>query len=394
MLGAGRIRRRAAAAAAMIQAHPLAVADPCVAGVVSTALVEHVRPRTQGSYETAAAQYESFCDVRGLAPYPVDAVAFCGWLVVLATYIDMGSIRMYMSGVRYADGLHGYVWQLEGNEFVRRTLRYLKRRYPIRQAAGKLPVTLALLRVVLCRLPGWPNLEMMSRGDAVFAVASVIAVSAFLRGGEFLTSSGSDRPILRRQDMVVAKMGSVSVVAVRIAQPKARWWLDTVSVPCFPTPNPADDEFCPFRLWCDYVRLVPGTPTSPAFIGSHGRALGRDWMVARTAELVARAGFCPVDELGQTIKVYKSSWRAGAVRSAVDAKVPAPLIKAYGRWKSMAWEHYLMQSSMDLHEAARAMCLAATATSPSGALRVGGAIPADVMGDDDAVVLRRNLVVV
>ena len=38
--------------------------------------------------------------------------------------------------------------------------------------------------------------------------------------------------------------------------------------------------------------------------------------------------------------VNAASWRAGAVRSALDAKVPSPTIMALGRWKSYAWFGY------------------------------------------------------
>ena len=59
----------------------------------------------------------------------------------------------------------------------------------------------------------------------IFAVASVLGVSGFLRGGEFLASTSSDRPVLMRTDVEVRYVGNSLAVIVCLRQPKARWWV-------------------------------------------------------------------------------------------------------------------------------------------------------------------------
>jgi hypothetical protein len=53
--------------------------------------------------------------------------------------------------------------------------------------------------------------------------------------------------------------------------------------------------------------------------------------------------------------IKASSWRAGAVRSALDAGVPEPYIMAMGRWKSQAWINYVVDRGLDLRQTAHAM---------------------------------------
>lgn len=49
-----------------------------------------------------------------------------------------------------------------------------------------------------------------------------------------------------------------------------------------------DDTFCPVRLWESYARLSTGVrkPGGPAFVMASGKALSRNVMVKRTAQLM------------------------------------------------------------------------------------------------------------
>ena len=59
-------------------------------------------------------------------------------------------------------------------------------------------MSLRVLRIILPRLKGWPLFETMSLEDLAFAAASLIAVAAFLRGGENFTSPNQSRAVLVR----------------------------------------------------------------------------------------------------------------------------------------------------------------------------------------------------
>ena len=155
--------------------------DPVLAYVVSGALTDSVVSTTRSSYGTALRSWQRFCELRGLSFWPVDMMWFCGWLMTLASSVKVGSMKVYMAGVRYHQQL------------VRRVLQYLKRLIPCKSKGEKVPVTVGLLKKILKLLPGWPVLADMSRDDCVFAAASMVGTTGFLRGGEFLTAKTSAR---------------------------------------------------------------------------------------------------------------------------------------------------------------------------------------------------------
>ena len=387
MLDGEGVRPRPPALSNVIAGCSLALADPALAAFVDEALVNHVVRGTKSSYNTAARQYADFCSVRGLQAFPVEAITFCGWLITLASRVRVSSFPVYTSGVRYAQGLLGFPWLLRGNECVRRTIRWLKRRCPEPGKSQKVPVTIAVLRVIFLLLPGWPEMGDMSADDRVFAAASLMAVCGFLRGGEFLTSPRSDRPLLRFECVSISTVGSGEAVIVSVEQPKARFWLTDAKVPCFAACGD-DDTFCPVRLWSDYVILspVPLLPGRAAFLTSCGRPLSKAFMLKRTSALLAQSGIRFVDSLGRELAVRASSWRAGAVRSAIDAGVSEPVIKTFGRWDSSAWSSYLLESTLDLQGATVSMWASPrTRSLPHGLLgpQVGEFVSSSYVEDVD-----------
>jgi hypothetical protein len=104
---------------------------------------------------------------------------------------------------------------------------------------------------------------------------------------------------------------------------------------------------------------------------SDGTTLSRDWMVSRSAELLRLVGIVLTDVDGKPAVVLASSWRAGGVRSALDAGVNKGLIKALGRWKSSVWVSYILQSESGLQGALSSMWHTAN-LSP---VRVGAPAP-------------------
>jgi len=338
--------------------------------MVSGSLTDSVLPGTRASYETGAGNYMRFMDLRGLPYWPVDQMWFIGWLLTLATSVAVPSMKVYMAGVRYFQELAGYVWHLQKNQLVRRALRYLKRKYPSKDKGDKVPVTTAVLKKILPLLKGWPVLADMSPDDRVFAVASVVGVSGFLRGGEFLASPRSGRQVLQEKMVSVREVSKGRALVIGVPQPKARWWLEKVEVPC--CERLEDPCFCPVVMWVEYGRLRGrGKSTRPAFVTGDGVVLSREVMVSVTGTLMAQAGLRFVDAAGKAMAVKMASWRSGAVRSAVDAGVNEATIRAMGRWRSSAWMSYLLHSLWDVQGASRSMWQATmrTATESTG-LRV------------------------
>lgn len=237
--------------ARVIAQHDMATDDPVLAEMVNTALVNSVVVTTQSSYRTAAGTWLKFCLLRGVEPWPVDRVWLCGWLVEKASSVKVQSLKVYMAGIRYYQQMEGFRWNLARDQMVARVLRYLKRRLPAKEKGEKVPVTVGLLKRILPLLNGWPDLARMEPDDRVFAAASMVGTTGFLRGGEFLTSERSVRPVLRAEMVNVRELSYGRAVVVSVRQPKARWWLQSVEVPIFE--NVSDPEWCPVRVWSEYV---------------------------------------------------------------------------------------------------------------------------------------------
>jgi hypothetical protein len=57
---------------------------------------------------------------------------------------------------------------------------------------------------MVCHIEVWPNWGQICH-DLVFMAASAIAICGFLRGGKFLSYSGSARPVLRHKDKAASR---------------------------------------------------------------------------------------------------------------------------------------------------------------------------------------------
>ena len=356
----------------VLRRHAIMSIDPAAAAQLASAFTGHILPKTSSTYQTSSDMYVEFCEVRKVPPWPVDAIWFCAWIQKKARSIRHTSLKMYMAGVRHASELEGFPWQLDGDARVRSVLRWVRRRYPAPEKRNKIAISTSVLRIVLPQLRGWPNARQMAFDDLLFATASVIATSAFLRGGEFLFSKDSDRPLLRQSHLQTRAVAASTAVVVHVVQPKTAWWLDEVLVPCFE--NSADSDFCPVRLWRAYrSRLgAKAVAAAPAFMHFSGAPLSKAWMLKRTSSALAAAHIRCVDGDGEDVMLAASSWRAGGVRSAIDAGVPESRIMALGRWKSSAWMHYLIHTGIDFQSAAAGMwAVQAPLSLRSGCLRVG-----------------------
>jgi hypothetical protein len=377
-------------ASGRIQLHPLASADPVLAALVSHGQINHVTSGTRSSYGTAARAYVRFCETRDLSPFPVDEVLLAGFIHIIVQRIQTTSLGMYLAGIRYAHENEYGPWLLEGNELIRRTKRYVKRKFPSTLVQQKLPISLTLLRQLLPQLQGWPNPYLLSQDDFTFVVGSLIAVAQFLRGGEAFTKAKSDRKLLRRSMLNIKHINiqgaPVRSLVTSIPQPKTAWDVQYVDVPCFSCPEAG--PFDPVHLWEVYCMRFPAAGNAPAFLMSDGSAATRDFMVRRTIGLMAMADIPSVDSAGKPVSVRAASWRAGAVRSAIDAGLSEALIMEYGRWRSTAWKHYLIMTPLDLLGASKRMVSASMAATTS-AQQVGAEIVAQLGARSDAQAKRR-----
>ena len=127
-----------------------ALRSPGLAKLIEYGSIHHIIPSTIGSYNTAIKQYCAFCKMEGLDPWPVDEVKLAGFIHFVCLSISTSSINVYVAGVRYGhENAVPEPWPLEDNELIRRTKRFVKRRYPSRRALAKLLISLRVLRIIL-----------------------------------------------------------------------------------------------------------------------------------------------------------------------------------------------------------------------------------------------------
>lgn len=131
-----------------------------------------------------------------------------------------------------------------------------------------------------------------------------------------------------------------------------------------------------YKLLCT-VRGLSTRPCSPALVMANGLALSREFMVSRSNDLLDAAGITVYNQAGVRAAVRAASWRAGGVRSALEAGVPAPMIMVLGRWRSCAWESYAMVTASDVALASAKMWTqAAKIQAVQSTFRVGEPSPA------------------
>lgn len=372
MPSCSRVRRRDGG----LRSHAINAIDPVGAASLRKTMEAHVKPKTHDYYDSCASHYFKFCDRRKVDPFPADPVWFCAWMDVAAKTVAVKSIIVYMSAIKSAQEDAGLEWELTGNFMVHRTLNGLKHRYGMSEAALKVPISLDTLLLMCKKICGWPLPRRMSHNDRLFVAASVIGVSGFLRGGEFLFSKDSSRRCLTHEKVVETTFRGEPAVIVHIVAPKAKWWLLDSEVMCFQF-----DDDCPLNpsTWLRvYRRLscVPFKDNGPAFVLASGGPLSKAWMLNRTTELLKASGIVVQDGKGDCVPVRASSWRAGGVQSAKLAGLGDGIIKALGRWSSLAWMCYLFPDRNDLRKAASSMWRAASSSCPApGPLVVGSFAP-------------------
>ena len=369
----------------LVKRHKIATEDPVGARNLSNALTNHVVPKTRSSYTSAFKKYTSYCDTRDLPYFPADPIVMSAYFIHISTSVQVASIGHYAAAIQYFQGLESDMpWVCKGDDKIRRTMRYLKRTYPRVGKALKLAISCATVAQMVVHIAGYPDWLSMAHNDRVFVAASMLGVCGFLRGGEFLAYPGSGRPLLRQCDVRVdVAEGSVKV---RVVQPKNMWWIESADVLCFnPPAGVLKYDLVTAILLYRLMAAGQGSPVltddGPAFVMANGKALSREFMISRTSQLLLAAKIQVLNQEGVAAPVKAASWRAGGVRSALDARVPVPIIMALGRWRSIAWESYLMQTTADLKGAQLAMWspLQTVATT----LRVGDLVPNDVFADAD-----------
>lgn len=323
--------------------HAISRVSPALASEVSDLLYDSVTRRCVSTYGTAFRSLQHFCSLYpGLPCLPTDAGTVCAWLRWMCPRrISPPSCVKYLAGLRWAHLCHGLDWSLSSHPLVKQVLSALNKRYPqLCTSVLKAPITYELLVKLASSMGGWPCLNRLSYDDLLWLTASSVAFFASLRGGEFFTYPGSDRPLLLGSMVSVQSFSSVSqFVSIKIPLPKTAQGhafqsafavCPTVSCPLSPV-----SLLQAYRSRCRSLG-VNVLNSHPCFCLRSGLPLDRSFMVLKAGALMASCNVKFTDEYGRTVPVKAASWRAGYVTSALEASVPELAIRSNGRWSSQA----------------------------------------------------------
>jgi len=111
----------------------------------------------------------------------------------------------------------------------------------------------------------------------------------------------------------------------------------------------------------------------PALHNDDGSALSRAVMMSITKRLLDQAGIIVLSDKGAQASLKMASWRAGGVRSAIDAHLDPVLIMKLGRWSSDAWRSYLTHSCLDVRGAGSRMWMSSATVDITTLVPVVGA---------------------
>ena len=139
--------------------------DPIAAQVVKDYVKASILPATERSYQSGAGSYVTFCEVRGLPPWPAEGVVVSAWMIQTAASCAMSTVKSYLTHVRSMQRGLGYKWTLSDDFTIKRTKQALVKKWGLPERALKVPVTVAIMKKMFACLPGYPNLSQMSSND-------------------------------------------------------------------------------------------------------------------------------------------------------------------------------------------------------------------------------------
>ena len=316
-------------------------ADPILAARVERDVRAGLSSGTRKDYDRVAQSFTQFCELRNLVPFPVNRFTLAMWIEYETMWISLASLTgTYLSAVKDAHECRGFTWELNADPLIRKTIRACMRRYGGAAPLEKFPLTLQIFNALAKSLPGWPNADHMSHNHRLWMAVCAVAIPGMLRGGEFLTSPRSVRPILSGDRLQTGVAGGVQHVEINVESPKATWWINSFPVKIVSPGRSC--LICPVRWLLEYRRLAPMelTEAGPAFVMEDGMPASRNWWLHLTSNLVLQAGITILSRQGFPLAPRMSSCRCGGVDSAKQANVSDADIMGMGRWSSAAWLRY------------------------------------------------------
>ena len=285
-------------------------------------------PSTWSSYSSAARSFFTFCDAHGIAsPLPPSVAALLGWTAfsfrVRTPALAASSIGQYVTALRSAC----HMLDIDDTAFDSHQLRYvlrgMKKVCPRRfLTAPRLPITIWLLADLFLAMPESPECPALK-------AALSLGVYGLLRSAEFLAKGSNPCPLVRSDFTWFSDK-----VEIRLRFTKGDVFHTGVVVTIYYNGS----RTCPFTLLRHAFAVAPiQTASAPALQRPNGEALSYKFVQRTLSQLATTLGLDP-----KRFKLH--GLRIGGATSLAILGVPAHIIKAIGRWKSICYQTYTRTS--------------------------------------------------
>ena len=313
-----------------VQSHELFVRHPSLGLAVRMLLSSAWEPSTWSSYSSAARSFFDFCAGHGInTPLPPSAAALIGWIAFLfrvrSPALAASSISQYVTALRSACHMLDVDAVAFDSHQLRYVLRGMKKVCPRRfLTEPRLPITIWLLADIFRVMP-------VDHPDTVVMQAALsLGVYGLLRSAEFLAKSFNPCP-LARSDVTWHS----DRAELRLRYTKGDVYHTGVLVTVFRN----DSLTCPYALLrLAFAKAPVQNQSAPALQKPNGEALAYKDVQKALFKYAALLGLDP-----KRFKLH--GLRIGGATSLAILGVPAHIIKAIGRWKSICYQTYTRTSS-------------------------------------------------
>lgn len=287
---------------------------------------EGISTATRSVYQSAWRRYIHFCGQHALTPLPLTEHTLCQFAAVLSQAVCWGTIRSYLSGLRFhqiSAGLPDPA--LASRPRLSYILKGIQRGTPKHNQGRRLPITPTLLRKIYAIWAQHPP----TFDKTMLWAACCLGFFGFMRAGEFCAQKNQE-PSLTTSDISTDARDDPQVLIVHLRRSKT----DPFGVGAHLHLGRTNDRvLCPVSAILAYMAIRPPGP-GPLLHFQDGTPLSRQLLVRHVRQALAQAG---VD----TALYNGHSFRIGAATTAAQAGLSDSLIQTLGRWKSAAFIAYI-----------------------------------------------------
>lgn len=286
-----------------------------------------------GTNKNLNIQWETFlmfCFYFGLNYLPVDTETLSLYAQFLSrSFKSTQSIKNYLSGVKTMQYLLGHTTTHINDFLVNLSLRGMGRIKPhlIKQARAISPDMLIAMHTFF---------NFSSHFEIVLWCLFLFGFFLFARKSNLVPDSNNykEKKFLTRENVQV--VGDILLVHIKWSK-TIQFGQRIIEIPLVKIPG---SVLCPVKAFTNMCKAVPALPSAPLFSLPKGKCITYYQYQNKLRYFIGKVGLNP-DEFST------HSMRRGGTSYAFHSKVPIPLIKSHGDWKSECFYRYLSFSLED-----------------------------------------------